>query len=795
MIVLKKIVTGFTILLLTFAATAAPFENLPMMLTQPDGTVINCFASGDEFHNWLHDENGYTIMQHPVTGFYVYAQQDGERIKPTDFIAERTNPASVGLEPNANISSEIIYKKRIDFEKTLEIPAEQKSGELNTPYVTRNTKSSSLSNIVIFVQFSNENITNELISFYENIYSKESGPSLKHYYNEVTNNKLTLNTTLIPKTNTSYVVWYTDSNPRNYYQPYNAATNTSGYDPDASSGSTSRVYREHMLLKSAIEATRDQIPSDFNVDANGDNFVDCVSFIISGGPDGWSDLLWPHRWSLYSQYVTISNKRVWDYTFQMQNTSSGTPMRLGTVVHEMFHVIGAPDLYRYDNTNITPVGVWDIMASTTNNPQQMTAYMKYLYGGWIDEIPEITQTGNYQLNPLQSETNNCFKIPSPYTHAEYFMVEYRNASYTYDNTLPGSGLIIYRINDRQRGQGNASGPPDELYIYRPDGTNFVNGTVNSAFYSQSSGRTAINSTTSPSPFLTNGEQGGLSIENIGSAGSTISFKVNADYDAPRGISHYKASGRTSVGPGSSAQLFSVAAKFTPTDLANYTEKYLTKVEFYIRDGGGTNVTAKVWEGSTGNVPGTLVYQKSISSELVLNDWTLHTLDQSVKIKPNTDYWIGYEINATGGYPAATDRGPMVQGKGGWIKWTDTWQQITELNADLSYNFLIGGVVQTEAISSVSTDKLALGSLTQNFPNPFSRTTTINYVIDKASFVEIKVFNTLGQQVATIVSEKHGVGNYSVDFDAQHLADGVYLYQLTIDKGIGGTVTKRMVIGK
>ncbi|MCK5572062.1 MAG: hypothetical protein KAJ12_04850, partial [Bacteroidetes bacterium] len=43
-------------------ASAAPLSFVPQKLIQPDGSVLHCFASGDEFYNWLHDKDGFTIM-------------------------------------------------------------------------------------------------------------------------------------------------------------------------------------------------------------------------------------------------------------------------------------------------------------------------------------------------------------------------------------------------------------------------------------------------------------------------------------------------------------------------------------------------------------------------------------------------------------------------------------------------------------------------------------------------------------------------------------------------------------
>jgi hypothetical protein len=86
-------------------------------------------------------------------------------------------------------------------------------------------------------------------------------------------------------------------------------------------------------------------------------------------------------------------------------------------------------------------------------------------------------------------------------------------------------LIVYRINTAEDGQGNANGPPDEVYVYRPDGTVSADGSIYYANFGSAVARTAINDTTNPSSFLSNGAAGGLNISNIGAAGSTISFTI------------------------------------------------------------------------------------------------------------------------------------------------------------------------------------------------------------------------------------------------------------------------------
>ncbi len=69
------------------------------------------------------------------------------------------------------------------------------------------------------------------------------------------------------------------------------------------------------------------------------------------------------------------------------------------------------------------------------------------------------------------------------------------------------------------------------------------------------------------------------------------------------------------------------------------------------------------------------------------------------------------------------------------------------------------------------------SLSQNFPNPFNPTTNINYDIPNSTFVNITVYNELGQKVITLVNKEQKAGKYVVSFNASNLSSGVYFYRL------------------
>ncbi|MDE3057290.1 MAG: T9SS type A sorting domain-containing protein [Bacteroidota bacterium] len=81
---------------------------------------------------------------------------------------------------------------------------------------------------------------------------------------------------------------------------------------------------------------------------------------------------------------------------------------------------------------------------------------------------------------------------------------------------------------------------------------------------------------------------------------------------------------------------------------------------------------------------------------------------------------------------------------------------------------------------------------QNYPNPFNPTTNIQYGVPGTSLVSVKVFNLLGQEVATLVNGVQSAGVYTVDFDASSFGSGVYFYRVQAGKSVE---TKRMIVMK
>jgi Secretion system C-terminal sorting domain len=117
---------------------------------------------------------------------------------------------------------------------------------------------------------------------------------------------------------------------------------------------------------------------------------------------------------------------------------------------------------------------------------------------------------------------------------------------------------------------------------------------------------------------------------------------------------------------------------------------------------------------------------------------------------------------------------------GTTNWTSGWTQFNPKN------YTIIGITQ---LSSIVPDKF---SLEQNFPNPFNPSTIINYELRITNYVTLKVYNSLGKEVVSLVNQRQNAGSYSVDFNAANLPSGIYYYTLKTD---GISETKKMMLLK
>ncbi|UCH65249.1 MAG: T9SS type A sorting domain-containing protein [Ignavibacterium sp.] len=116
--------------------------------------------------------------------------------------------------------------------------------------------------------------------------------------------------------------------------------------------------------------------------------------------------------------------------------------------------------------------------------------------------------------------------------------------------------------------------------------------------------------------------------------------------------------------------------------------------------------------------------------------------------------------------------------------TPDWGAII-MRIDVNDNDNLGGIALVDDLefgAATDVDRIVGNtvsySLKQNYPNPFNLSTLIEYSLPKESFVELKVYDILGNEVSTLVSEQQPAGVYRVDFNANNNPAGLYFARLT-----------------
>lgn len=159
----------------------------------------------------------------------------------------------------------------------------------------------------------------------------------------------------------------------------------------------------------------------------------------------------------------------------------------------------------------------------------------------------------------------------------------------------------------------------------------------------------------------------------------------------------------------------------------------------------------------------------------------------------TTMWIDYYLAEDSSDTTGLGRGGDVLGKGfGLIaRQSEGWPGILIKGAVI--NGVLYGDTTTVGVNEPVQDYSPIDfQLYQNYPNPFNPKTIIEYSLPTTSIVEIKVYDILGNELTTLVSEEKTAGKHSVEFPADGLASGIYFYTLTSGKFIN---TKKLLLLK
>ena len=289
--------------------------------------------------------------------------------------------------------------------------------------------------IALLVDFSNNKGIRRAKEFEKLLFDKANPNSMTNFYRHLSYDALEL---------TGEVIGYVRAP-----QPYSYYT--------ASESGTGSNYPKNTpgLLNDALTIfCRNDNLARF--DADNDGFVDAIFLIHAGrgaeaerNPTKRKNMIWSHKWTLPQPFVHQGVK-VFAYSTEPEDG------RVGVFSHEFGHLLGLPDLY--DTTfRSHGIGDWCLMAAGSwggkgNRPTRMSCWCLSRLG-WI-KPKVVTRKKRLQLNTLEEKKTECYRLwTKGITGPEYFLLENRQPK-GLDAALPGSGLAVWHIDERQSNNNN-----------------------------------------------------------------------------------------------------------------------------------------------------------------------------------------------------------------------------------------------------------------------------------------------------------------------------------------------------
>jgi immune inhibitor A len=264
-------------------------------------------------------------------------------------------------------------------------------------------------------------------------------------------------------------------------------------------------------------------------DADNDGFVDAIFLIHAGGgaeaepnPTKRKNMIWSHKWTLPQPFVNQGVK-VFAYSTEPEDG------RVGVFSHEFGHLLGLPDLY--DTTfGSHGIGDWCLMASGSwggegNRPARMSCWCLSKLG-WI-KPKVVTRKESIQLNTLEEKNTECYRLWTKGTNGpEYFLLENRQAK-GLDAGLPGSGLAVWHIDERQSNNDNSLAYL--VALLQADGNKDLELLKNSGdggdLFPGDKCVTGADDNTTPTTRSNTGSPSGVALTNIAMSGSIVTLQA------------------------------------------------------------------------------------------------------------------------------------------------------------------------------------------------------------------------------------------------------------------------------
>ncbi len=230
-------------------------------------------------------------------------------------------------------------------------------------------------------------------------------------------------------------------------------------------------------------------------------------------------------------------------------------------------------------------------------------------------------------------------------------------------------------------------------------------------------------------------------------------------------------------------------------ITGYQNWYFPFAQGISADGNRIGITA--YPPGT-NITNALILTLDTTVPVELSSFKANVIEQSVQLNWTTATETnnsGFEVQRKTGIKEWEVLG-FVAGRGTTTE-PSSYSYLDDLTSSGNFSYRLkqidyDGSYAYSNIVEVDVEPVTEFALNQNYPNPFNPSTIISFSVAQKSNVMLNVYNILGEQVATLVNEVKEAGSYQVQFNAQNLTSGIYIYKL---EAASFTSTKKMMLVK
>ncbi|MFA6199765.1 MAG: M6 family metalloprotease domain-containing protein [Bacteroidales bacterium] len=519
----KKLLCLIAILLFAISSNlfSAPAYPYPITKKQSNGKTITFTLKGDEYIKWAKTIDDYTLLGNRQAE-YVYAIIDEKKnLVPSNVLA--SNPEERTIEEKLFLNS---IKTNLFFSQSqLDIVSQNRASRIGSTTIERTPTTGTPNFLVILVNYADVSFNSANIATMQNMISQAnyttSGTtgSVRDYFYDNSIGLLNANFTVVG--------------------PFTLSHNAAYYGANIEGTAGNDTLPQEMMLEATTLADASVNFADY--DNDNDGTVDMVHVVYAGRGEhngGGANAIWAHSWSF--PYPTYKDGvLLYKYSCSPELQNATTIDGIGTICHEMGHVLGLPDFYDtdYGGSGGTAVhlGSWDLMASGNyNNNSKTPPYFSALERkmlGWANYNYITSTSSNYITHIADSAKSYRINLSSN----EYLILENRQKK-KWDYYIPSEGMLIFHADSNKiEARYNINTiPTDRGFFLEPSTGDYTNDSYNirTPF---PGGNNVKNYTTitTPSMRLKNGSKVyGKSLTNIRYINdSTIAFDFKADKPA------------------------------------------------------------------------------------------------------------------------------------------------------------------------------------------------------------------------------------------------------------------------